>query len=680
MTAALGNFELTEKNGTLTSIVNSRDPYRMNWVKPDIPWGTMVTKAGLETKAERDLLPGGRLRETYTFQNNSRFPVLWNNTDLGIYIPFNDRYESADVSLKQNCHAHLFMGGGISCVEALRMGGEGPHLGLVLTEGSLSGYSVTRDVKNSSNDRGCFFVHPAAGRLEPGECLKISWELFWFENREDFKRNLLAVKGLFWVEPDRTVFFAGEEGSVLIECGEGVSPDDVRVDCGSGECRGSLESCGNLESCGSPTSCGSPESCGGLESCGRLGSLKQTGRKGKQLRLTFQAPEQTGEFSLAFRVGDRETRAKFLAVPAVETLTAKRCAYIAERQQMKAPGSALDGAYLTYDREENILVYSHERNDVNSCRERIGMGVLMARYLQNHTDEKLLGSLDHYIAFLYREIYDEKTGETANDLGRNIDWHRLYNYPWMCQFQIEVFRLKKDAKYLRDACRTMEHYYENGGARFYAIGIPMTELVTVLRDNGMNAEADRMRERFVGHAQSILAAGLHYPAHEVRYEQSIVAPAVTCLLEGYQLSEDERFLEEARRQLKVLELFNGRQPDYHLFEVAIRHWDGYWFGKRNLFGDTFPHYWSALTGIAFERFYEITGDENYYKKAENSFRGVLSLFGEDGFGSCAHLFPATVNGQRGDYDDPWANDQDWGLYYAYRYSERAKDAAKPRKA
>ena len=53
----------------------------------------------------------------------------------------------------------------------------------------------------------------------------------------------------------------------------------------------------------------------------------------------------------------------------------------------------------------------------------------------------------------------------------------------------------------------------------------------------------------------------------------------------------------ARKQLDVLELFNGIEPSYHLREVAIRHWDGYWFGKRKLYGDTFPHYWSALTGL-----------------------------------------------------------------------------------
>ncbi|AZQ39116.1 hypothetical protein EJ357_41500 [Streptomyces cyaneochromogenes] len=29
--------------------------------------------------------------------------------------------------------------------------------------------------------------------------------------------------------------------------------------------------------------------------------------------------------------------------------------------------------------------------------------------------------------------------------------------------------------------------------------------------------------------------------------------------------------------------------------IAIRHWDGYWFGTDRPWGDVFPHYWGALT-------------------------------------------------------------------------------------
>jgi hypothetical protein len=53
--------------------------------------------------------------------------------------------------------------------------------------------------------------------------------------------------------------------------------------------------------------------------------------------------------------------------------------------------------------------------------------------------------------------------------------------------------------------------------------------------------------------------------------------------------------------------------------------------------------------------------------AEHSLRGVLGLFASDGRASCAHVYPLKVNGAPADFLDPWANDQDWGLYYALKF-------------
>lgn len=70
---------------------------------------------------------------------------------------------------------------------------------------------------------------------------------------------------------------------------------------------------------------------------------------------------------------------------------------------------------------------------------------------------------------------------------------------------------------------------------------------------------------------------------------------------------------------------NGQQPDDHMYEAAIRHWDGYWFGKRKLYGDTYPHYWSALTVNAYKEWEQITGQRPYGERAEAAYRAVLSL-------------------------------------------------------
>ena len=175
---------------------------------------------------------------------------------------------------------------------------------------------------------------------------------------------------------------------------------------------------------------------------------------------------------------------------------------------------------------------------------------------------------------------------------------------------------------------------------------------------------------FKKHADFIAETGLNYPAHEVNYEQSIAAPAANILLQTYIVTKEEKYLTAGKEQLNVLEMFNGLQPDYHLYETAIRHWDGYWFGKYRLYGDTFPHYWSALTGTAYRDFAAITNSAEYRERAEKSYRSVLSLIHADGSASCAYVYPVSVNGTRAGYYDLYANDQDWGLYFMLRFINR----------
>ena len=119
----------------------------------------------------------------------------------------------------------------------------------------------------------------------------------------------------------------------------------------------------------------------------------------------------------------------------------------------------------------------------------------------------------------------------------------------------------------------------------------------------------------------------------------------------------------AKEHVSVLERFAGRQPSFHLYEIPIRYWDDYWFGKSAQFGDVFPHYWSCLSARAFAEYYRAVGSEKHKLAAKQCARNCLCLFNEKGEGSCAYVYPFKVNGHVGAFYDEWANDQDFALYF-----------------
>ena len=134
-------------------------------------------------------------------------------TCIAIELPFNHNYLEAAVCLPQRCHVHVWCGGEVSWIMAVRMGGQVPHLGLLLTEGALGSYSIRRSLTEShcvSNTRGVFLLHPESFALAPGECRTIRWQLFRHDGSEDFIRILRSRLGRLWIESEQWVAFRGE--------------------------------------------------------------------------------------------------------------------------------------------------------------------------------------------------------------------------------------------------------------------------------------------------------------------------------------------------------------------------------------------------------------------------------------------------------------------------------------
>lgn len=611
----------------MKELIFDDDKYKMNWIEGAVEWGTVKAPEGIKVVTEREKVSEG-IVERYIFTNATKWDIFTSLEDISVYTPFNDDYTISRECVERRCHTHIWCGENITYVMALRMGGEPPHLGLVLTDGSIGGYSVERDLARISNDRGDFILHPAPTALAPGESFKIEWLLFRHEGKADFYKKLSVLCPRYIsVRAEEYVIFKGEK--IKIE----IIPS--------------------------------------FKFIGEEVVIQRNGRKiGFEIKEGIisvnENADAEGEYVYEISVNRIKTHCTVLVHIPLEELAYKRCRFIAEKQQYNNPHSRLDGAFLIYDNEEKHCYYNHT-NDSNGARERVCMGILLAKYLRGHEDKSLKRSLDKYTEYLMREIYDSETGMVYNDCGRNNDFFRLYNFPWMSVFFLERFDLYHKKSDLENAYKIIKSFYKNGGEGFYAIELPIARIIRALNDMDMEGEKEELMKLFSVHCDKLLEYGINYPPHEVNYEQSIVAPAANILLQMYEITGEKRYFDGAKTQMGVLELFNGLQPDYHMHEVAIRHWDGYWFGKNRMYGDTYPHYWSALTANAYKAYGRITNDVSYAKKAESAYRAVLSLIHSDGTASCAYVYPTTVNGSKAHCFEPYANDQDWALYFMLRH-------------
>lgn len=631
------DIQFNETDGTVAVLRYPDDPDGMNWVEGTAAFGMIQgaqvvsvekTENGvravyetphLRIKVDREIC-GERYCERYQFEDRLDVDVFFNRGKVGIYTTFNDNYDRASVCMTQKCHTHIWCGRNSSYIRAVKMGPFPVGLGLVLTEGSLDTYSIANR-EQTSNDRGDFVLHPAVFNLRPGEKMTIAWELFWFEDGHFFDA-VEKYDSVLMVDAPQYTVFEGEEIAFS------VNRPDVAV---------------KLDGAAVPTET----------------------RQGHT--FVRYAPQRLGDHTFVLQYGDRETIAQFFVQIPFKTLARRRAEFIMNHQQFHRAGDSLDGAYLIYDNEDKCPVYDEIFSDYNACRERIGMGLFMAKYLQYDRDERLYESLMQYYAFVAREFFDEETGAVYNAVGKNPACKRLYNAPWMSVFMLEMYNLTGDTVFLDRMFMLLEIYYSIGGERFYPNGLSMYETVTALKKAGMTEKAEQLTAMYRKHVDTIVAIGLQYPEHEVKYEQTIVTPAVTLIAQMYQLTHDPKLLEACREQLMILEKFNGRQPTHLMHDLAIRHWDGYWFGKRMLYGDTFPHSASVHTSNAFLHYALITGDERWKQRAFCGARNNLSVYRPDGSASCTRLHPLTMNGVRGEYYDEFANEQDGLLYFLIKF-------------
>ncbi|KFI52668.1 hypothetical protein [Bifidobacterium biavatii] len=717
------------------------DPSNMNWLRPDHPYAAVSAPDGIESSVHM-LRGGDSIVTTVTLGNATGKTICAAVGDIGITLPLEDRYydDTDDYSIERHCNAHLFCGGTCSWALALRMSGKAPHLGLVLTEGALAAYSVSRDFAQYSNDRGCFVLHPEAMEFAPGQTRTISWVIFPCDSREDFFAQAAERSRFIDARWDRTVVFPGETTTLRI-C-PSFDVNDAYGASGTGDPDGADDSADER------TDVAQDGARDRVHDRADSSAVTVNGRPARPLSDGTYAFDYTpvyadvfthdtyndriGEHVFTVEAGGRTVHTRVFVSAPMGELLAERVRFIVRNQQYRGDDPHLKGAYLAYDNEDQRQYYyvgdddGKVINDYNAGRERVCMALLINAYLRaldrgvwsNESGDsladvahllfsdgdalslrdELAASLAEYRAFMERELVDTVTGEVFNDSPRDNSYRRLYNAPWFAELYVEFWKSDGDVENLRIAARILKWFYAGGGSQFYPLELPVLALGRALRETGETALYAEMRELFLTHARTLAGLGLYYPKHEVNYEQSIVAPAASVILQTAVLTGDHDLLRAGFEQLRVLDQFNGCQPDAHLNEVAIRHWDGFWFGKRKQYGDTFPHYWSGLTADVFELVGDLLvdgdgdGDDDiaaagkfvrehlltllasqpggfpteYHRRAAASRRALLQLFFPDGTASCAYVFPFSVNGERTHFADPMANDQDWALYFIVR--------------
>ena len=564
------------------------------------------------------------LTEIYVLSNEGKEPISL--YDIGIYTPFNDNYPGAEECIRARTNVQVWNGESAAYVNALRMGGFAPHLGLVLTEGAIKSYEIWERgaQKGNSQYRGVLALNLPDLYLKSGNSYSVAWNLFSHNGNEDFKQNLLK-QGSTLVSSDKYVYQKGETARVVMQT---ALP---------------LENCTAwLNGVPVPVS-------------------RMNGRYVVETQLM-----QPGEVRVDFFYGNgKQTHADLLVISSEKALLEKRVDFIRTHQQMNRQDDPRFGAYMIYDNEGDSIYLNDTPNcnpvDRDEGAERVGMGVLLAKQYRLTKNDALKESLLNYARFLREKLQtdDYVTYSSVDQTNRN----RGYNYMWVADFYFQMYQATGDRNFAVDGYQTLQAMFRQFGYGFYAIGIPVLVGLESLEAAGMKKEYKKLLADFKKTGDVFVQNGLNYPKFEVNYEQSIVAPAVQFLSQLYLVTKEQKYLDEVKRQIPVVEAFNGFQPSYHLNEVAVRHWDGYWFGKREMFGDTFPHYWSTVTAAVYYYYALCTGDKSYQKRAENIVRNNLCLFFEDGKASCAYLYPYKIDGVKGQFYDPYANDQDWALVY-----------------
>jgi hypothetical protein len=654
-----------KQTGYTKGIYDPRDDFAMNWILENSDWGAVegfavreveetangiivrgVNKAEhLQLVVEKSVTEG-KYVERYQITNIGASEFFLTRDNFGIHFPYNCTFEGKEHLHDTSCVAHVWCGGDVAWMYAARPNGKKPFLVCQVRQGSFSDYSLHYDVSRAKigvNYRGGIVLHPTDCEISAGESAEFVLEFSFSADTPDVAQ--LKDPGTMRVSSKRYSVFTGESVECRFECAD--DWDRIEVLCNDQKL-----------------------------------TYKKEGRS-----ATWQfCSDVPGDYQITVRLGEKKTWMKLHVLEPLSAILQKRAAFITEKQQYHKKGSTLDGAYLIYDRSTQRMFYNAYFGDHNACAERLSMGVIVARALQQRYDEKMMESLKKHREFIEREIFDKETGRVSDGIRLNARGHRVYNYTWISTYYLEWYRLTGDVECLKHAANILFYFYENlNGAQFDgSLCMKPVDICHYLEKEGLAEWKKRLASNIVKQAELILANGLACCNPEVKSgtTHQTINGKIYYLCQAYLLCGEEKYLAPIDSFLEATNAFRAFQPDFHINGMPLRYWDLYWFAKFKSYGDSMPHWISVLTGEVYELLYQLGRGEKYHEMAVNIVKNNLCVYMGDGFASEGYLFPYKVVQYSSDpnysnpymppkityghaYDD-YANDQDWALYFATR--------------
>ena len=623
--------------------------YELFYTEPNfhVVWNGDFTKSKIDrhiTVLVTRKLENDGLYETFEFINHSdRYVVL---DEVGIYSSFRDTYSVEKNALSLHFNQHICTCGDLCYIEAHRQNEHAPHVGLISLEGTFETYQLD-DICNS-NIRGVVALISKDVRIAAHQKKCFKRVIVRFSDRKEFQKKLCSYTG----------YPVMDYGVMTLEKGEDI--------------------------------------CISVQEKGQLSNIKIEGEilACVDNRYTY-TPAETGVYQGRVKYDDKMAKITFKVIDSPKVLLKKRADFIVNHQQVNDREDPRYGAFVPYDIErekmlktEEAELYYHSVPDRNDARERMGMGAFLAAYARLTGDMSYLSSLLRYRDFLLKYIVDVNGDVWDSYLRRDSEKYyktilllvpqehidmrfRTFNSSFICPFFIEMYLLTKDIFYAEMAIKIMECYYKKCTDAGFMPNI--FELKTELRKNGCYEFENRIRdiEKSAGNVvDTIRKTGENYEAGETAYEHGAPACNLEFLTSYYLVNPDEHAAEAINGELVRTLSFEGEQPHFNQNGIPIRHWDAYWFGKYEIWGDTMVHWISSMSACSYLNYYLMTGNKDYVKKAKKIFMSNLALINRDGSAYNSYIFNEKSNGRCAGRYDPLSNDQDWAYYYYLKCCER----------